>query len=83
MKQVCEYCGKEISQSVMEKRKYTAKTMPKALYCNRECLRLHRKASGFMQQFSQAGNAAQAQYKQQHGKAPGVRGGARPRQTAK
>lgn len=49
-------------------------------YCSRECFVADRKATGFYQRLSRLGNAAQLVYKQRHGKAPGRRGGARPRQ---
>lgn len=50
-------------------------------YCSQNCfiavLTQANRASGFFQQFSKAGNAAQHALKERDGKYPGVRGGAR------
>jgi len=54
-------CGKEISQSVLEKRHYSPATMPPRLYCSKEHMARHRQQTGEFKQMSVKGKQERSQ----------------------
>jgi len=67
-------CGREIDR--IKVKKGGDKREPQ--FCSRECYVADRAEKGGYQALSRLGNAAQAAFKAQNGKAPGTRGGKRP-----